>query len=172
MKDFMSKSEYARHRKVVPSMVTKWIQEEKIIVNENGRVNVELSDILLDNNSQTHYDFDSDSELHPGLLKNIQSGSYAEQRTRLTKYKAELAKIELDKANGDLVEAVPMYKEAFDPARQLRDNLLSIPDRMSGPLASETDQLKVHNMLSEELNNIFKEFSEKLRSKHKVFQDL
>ena len=50
-----------------------------------------------------------------------------------------------------LVERGMMEKEAFARARQVRDGLLNIPDRIAGILAAEPDQARIHAMLTKEL---------------------
>jgi hypothetical protein len=43
--------------------------------------------------------------------------------------------------------------------RTVRDNLLSIPDRLDAIIAAETDRRKVHQILSDELNRVLEELT-------------
>lgn len=49
---------------------------------------------------------------------------------------------------GRYVDADAVRVAAFNKARTTRDNLLNIPDRLSGALAAESDAHKVHAMLA------------------------
>jgi phage terminase Nu1 subunit (DNA packaging protein) len=62
-----------------------------------------------------------------------------------------LAELELEQREGKLVEADVVQREAFKAARQVRDALLNLPDRVAGVLAAETNQFKVHQMLTKEI---------------------
>jgi len=52
---------------------------------------------------------------------------------------------------GKYVDADEVKVAAFNKGRVTRDNLLNIPDRLSGMLAAETDAAKVHALLSAEM---------------------
>ena len=66
-------------------------------------------------------------------------------------YDAKMAKLEYEKAIGTLVEKADVQKEAFKIGRIIRDTLMGLPDRLAGVLASETDQKKIHALLTKEL---------------------
>jgi hypothetical protein len=48
----------------------------------------------------------------------------------------------------------------FNILRVLRDRTLSLPDRLSPPLASETDQKKIRDLLDQELRQILNDASD------------
>lgn len=161
----MTKSAYAKHRHVTPQMVSKYINHGRVVVNADGLVDVEVSDVLLDSYSEKMVQ-DTGADSRSELLDQLTSPgvSYAEQRALLTKYKAELARIDLDTRQNQLVDADAIYQAAFRISRKLRDGLQNFADRLSGPLASETDQFKVSNMLREEISHLLKEFVDELES--------
>ena len=66
-------------------------------------------------------------------------------------YQAQLARLEFEQKSGKLVEADQIKVRAFKLARSARDQLLTMPDRLAPILASETDVLEVHRLLTEDI---------------------
>lgn len=166
----VTKAEYARHRGISKPSVTKLVAQDKILVTPEGLIDQELSDLLLDNFSQTRSapketvqaDIDSGtiSIARKNLIERLEStGTYAEKRALLTGYKAELAKLELERAKGRLVDADIVERAAFDCARRVRDAILSIPIRIAAILAAESSEQKVRECLTAELTQILEELS-------------
>jgi hypothetical protein len=52
---------------------------------------------------------------------------------------------------GRLVERARVERDSFECARTTRDSILAVADRISPQLAAESDQARVHRMLSDEL---------------------
>ena len=74
-------------------------------------------------------------------------------------YDAKMAKLEYEKATGVLIERSQVEKEAFRTGRIVRDNMMGIPDRLAGVLASETDQKKIHVILTKEIRQAIEALS-------------
>lgn len=166
----VTKAEYARHRGIRKPSVTKLITQDKILVTPEGLIDQELSDLLLDNFSQTRSAPKESTQSNIGsgpvatarknLIERLEStGTYAEKRALLTGYKAELAKLELERAKGKLVDADTVEKAAFDCARKVRDGILSIPIRIAAILAAESSEQKVREYLTAELTQALEELS-------------
>lgn len=83
--------------------------------------------------------------------------SYAESRAIREAYQARLAKLEYEEKISKLVEVDKVKLEAFELGRMLRDLILNIPNRISTEAASETDPVKVHSLLTVELNKALEE---------------
>ena len=77
---------------------------------------------------------------------------FAKEQAKKEYYKAEIARLEYEEKIGKLVEVEKVEKEAFRIGRLVRDAVLSVPDRLAGLLAAETDQHKVHTMIMRELS--------------------
>lgn len=75
----------------------------------------------------------------------------SESERKLKHYKAELARIELEEAQGKLINAEKVGRQAFKVARAVRDAMLNIPDRVSAELAAEKDSFTVHKRLTDEI---------------------
>jgi hypothetical protein len=54
---------------------------------------------------------------------------------------------------GELLESAVVHRKAFECARQIRDQLFNIPDRVAAELAAETNAVKVHARLSAEIRD-------------------
>lgn len=73
--------------------------------------------------------------------------------------KAKLLEIKAKVESGKFVDVDEVKSVAFRRGRIVRDNLLSIPDRLDAILAAETDRRKVHQILSDELNRVLDELT-------------
>lgn len=73
-------------------------------------------------------------------------------RTLREKYAALIAKVEYEEAVGLLVPKKDVERQAFELARQAQQSLLAIPDRMAPVLAAESDQHRVHTLLTNEIH--------------------
>lgn len=80
--------------------------------------------------------------------------SLAQSRAVREAYQARLAKLEYEKAIGKVIDADTVKVQAFKVARQVRDGLLNIPDRVAAELAAETNPAKVHARLYRELRDV------------------
>ena len=69
-------------------------------------------------------------------------------------YDAKMAKLEYEKAIGQVIERDQVRNDAFRLGRIIRDGIMGLPDRLAGVLASETDQQQVHAILTKELRQV------------------
>ena len=67
------------------------------------------------------------------------------------KFKAKQMELEYRKSIGELVEVSKVEKEAFRIGRVVRDSLMNVPARVSGQLAAESNQFKIHQILEKEI---------------------
>lgn len=86
------------------------------------------------------------------------------ERTRLLRAKADLTEMEHKEKQGELIRADVVYRNQYKAGTILKNNLLSIPDRQSAILASETDAAKVHAALTEEINNCLADALDAMKS--------
>ena len=82
-----------------------------------------------------------------------------EARRRKETAMAGLRELELRKRKGELVLKESVVKEIFAMFRTARDKMFNIPDRVSGILAAESDQLAIHAILTKEIHQICLELS-------------
>nr|WP_295741507.1 hypothetical protein [uncultured Acidocella sp.] len=90
----------------------------------------------------------------PPAAEDEKIESYQKSAARLQHYKAALAEIEYQIQTGTLVRKDDLDREVFRFHRSIRDKLLNIPDRTAAILAAETDQVKVHAILTKEIRRV------------------
>ena len=81
----------------------------------------------------------------------FESLSFSQARAKKEKYLAALRKLEYEEKSGKLISADEVEREYFNIARTVRDSLLNIPGRVSAILAAESDEVKVNEILNEEI---------------------
>lgn len=163
----MSKSEYAEYRGISRPAVSKLARNDRIILYDDGTVDVEASDLILDyfaNESQgTRIPSAEPKKVKPrkrGKAKHsvvdflehaVEEGlDYNTGRSLLTHYTAELKKLELDEKKGESIATYIVEREAFECARRTRDAIFAIEDRIADILAAETDRAKIKDLLNKE----------------------
>lgn len=77
--------------------------------------------------------------------------SFNDSRAKSEHFRAELARLDLEVKEEQLVEVARVEREAFSAARAVRDALGNIPDRVSNQLAAESDPVIIHQTLTEEI---------------------
>ncbi len=80
-----------------------------------------------------------------------ESKTYADYRKEKEKWASKKARIEYEFKAGALVEADKVKQIAFETGRVTRDNLMSLPDRLSHELAGEMDPKKISLRLEDEI---------------------
>jgi phage terminase Nu1 subunit (DNA packaging protein) len=78
--------------------------------------------------------------------------SFLEAQRRRELAKAQPAELEVRRKSGELIEVETVKQVVFEKGRQVRDAILSVPDRLAGVVAAEMDQAKVHALLTKELH--------------------
>ncbi len=74
-------------------------------------------------------------------------------------YEAKIAELKYKERAEELVDALEVEQAQFAMARQIRDRLQSIPDRIGAIVAAESDALKVTEILEEEIRRALIELS-------------
>ena len=128
----------------------------------NGRYEIdpELADQEWQMNTDTgkHGKTRSFTEPVPAAIEEPgETLTYAEARAQHERFKSRLAELEVATIEGKLVNADKVKREAFRAARQVRDSLLNLPDRLAAELAAETNQFKVHQRLVKEIRRALEE---------------
>ena len=76
--------------------------------------------------------------------------SEAQRREKIAK--AEIAQIELLRLKGSLVQKDVVYKQLFEAGAQLRDSIMSVPDRIAADIVSANGETsKIRKILTEAL---------------------
>ena len=163
----MSKAEYAKHRGISKPAVSKLIRNNRVMLFEDGKVDVEASDLILDNfanesqgKTRKNENNNDDAGVFAGLEALIDGGmDYNTGRSLLTHYTAELKRLELEEKQGKSLPADIVCREAFECARRVRDGIFAIEDRVADILAAETNRDKIKALLNQEHRIVLNELS-------------
>ena len=156
----MSKVEYARHRGVSPSYITKLLQNG-ILVMRGKKVDVRATDKVLDDKPLPAIEEPEPEPVRTAPSRSAfgeaqpagqQRTSYAEARTIKMVFDAKLARLQFETKQGKLIEAEAVRLRISEHVRALRDGLLGLPDRLSSTLAAESDSRRVHMLLKTEIS--------------------
>lgn len=90
-----------------------------------------------------------------GSTKTINS-----TKIMLQDYQAKIAKQKYDLLEGQIVLKEEVESKAFEVARILRNQIMALPERMGGILASHTDPKEVKEILYKELEEVMSILSE------------
>jgi hypothetical protein len=148
-----AQAEYARHRGGSEAYVSK-LKDRGILIMRGTFVDIAASDAVLDDNIQTELPPPTTTTAQPDAIPTTaraSGGDYARARTLEKVLRSRLLKIELDWAEGRVLDAESVRNMVANAGRTLRDGLLSIPDRLAPVLAAEVDHAKVHALLRAEI---------------------
>ncbi len=170
----MSFADYARHRGISHPALSSYIKREVLpkdcyYVSETGkyRFYTEICDTVLDN--RTSKNMMRSKQKLAEVKKDIEDGKgeiavgqqYAKAKASKEAINARLAQLELQEKEGKLVAADDVKKEGFELARNLREQIFNIPNRISAILAAEPDPRKCFDILSAELRQAFETIDKK-----------
>ena len=93
------------------------------------------------------------------LKKKDEGSSKAGEEVKKIQLENEMRQIRLQKISGDLVPLDRVQRDWFDAGRRVRDGLLNLPSRLSGPFAAESKQEKIFDLLTAEIDAALNELS-------------
>jgi hypothetical protein len=163
---FMTKSEYAASRGWSRPYVSKLAKQERLVLNEQGLVDVTATDALLASTADPskagvaarHQQERAEKGVHalvtaaaPATSPPAAGGQlpdFQKARARREHYLALLAEDEFLKGRGELVLRTAVEDAAFTIARTLRDLLLGLPAQVAGELVSIDDAWEMERKLT------------------------
>lgn len=153
-KAFITKAAYARYRNVSAQRISTLVKQNKIVLDEIGRVDVAKSDKILGDLV--------DPSRTPNVKssgKEMQTNSEAMFQAKLDKTLAEteVQRLKIQEHRNSLVPVDAVKMAAFGIARLMRDNMLSLPDRLASRLAHENDEHEIRVLLTEEFKIILRQ---------------
>jgi hypothetical protein len=174
----MSAREFARHRQVDPSQVTRWKKKgffKSALVRQKGKKRVlinstkanEILEKNLDPNHRkggatTTKDFAQEVEVEiPAVVEGKTEDTFIQARTWSERYRAAERKLNYEIKQNKWVPKAQVRDEAFKAGRIFRDTMLNIPPRVAAILAAETDgkvdEHKIGRILIKEIEQALKE---------------
>ena len=164
---------YAKHRGVALSAVQKAIRAGRIAPTTDGRIDPAQADADWQRNTapRPRHRKSITPERSAGraalqvpqpALDPSSVGGYATARAVREQYLARITKIQHDQLAGKLISRDEVAVEEFNEKRIIRDGVLNIADRVAAQLAAETDEKKVHQILTTELRNALNGIADRL----------
>lgn len=157
----MSQKEYAEARGWSPAYVSKLKRQGRLVLTDDGKVNVGATDRLIDSTRDPARGGDrrpgAAEERKPSRASGSSDNgpdSYNEAARRERMAKARLAELELAEAAGQLVRRDEVERAFFGLARGALDALLGLSSRLAGPLAAESDPFRCATMIDAEARAI------------------
>ena len=171
--ELLSRSQYAARKGVAGRTIGKYVQAGVIPLWDNkiwpeeadkclddylieplgsGRRNMEMSDSNNNNNNKS--DTVTAPKRRPNLLKPKKpKNTYTEARTVEKNLKIELLKLDVALKKGKMILAEDVEQAAYSAARMMRDRMLNIPDRVASVIAAETDEVKVREYITDQIES-------------------
>ncbi|WP_374979252.1 terminase small subunit [Pseudomonas solani] len=164
--EYITKSEYAARIGVSKAYISKLAKQDRLVLDEAGRVDVEATDALLAETAdpskagvaERHQRDRADKGVHAHVTPSSSATlpapptfgqpDFQKARARREHYLAGLAEDEFRKGRGELVERETVDREGFDIARTVRDLLLGLPAKVSGELVAITDAWEMEQRLT------------------------
>jgi hypothetical protein len=160
---------YARSRGISHTAVQRAVRERRLLqsLTFDDRGIAKISDPALADQEWNEFTRTRPLQQRPPASTNVLSGRESSelpstqeqtdyQKARATReyYEAQLKRLKYQTAVGELLCAEDVEKRAFNHARQVRDTLLSIPDRLAPLLAAEGNTFEIHRILTDEMRRV------------------
>jgi hypothetical protein len=150
----MSLTQYARHRGISVSAVSKAIIEGKI----NGafilKGDKKLIDPILADKLWDALSFSDNRRIKMEEMASAPAAQgYAKARAAKETFSAKVAQLQYEQKAGKLCRIDDVKRAAQETARVTRDAILAMPDRLAPVLAAETDHHKIRELLIKEFHN-------------------
>jgi hypothetical protein len=170
----ISKSEFAARRGWAKSYVSKLAKQERLVLTEDGKIDLEATERLLDESAdpskaavaarheEARVEKDVRSELavvaetSAAPLQN-KGPDFQKARAHREYYLAQLAEAEFHKVQGSLVDRESVTNAAFGAGRMLRDLVFGLCPQLAPQLAAMTDPWEVEKHLAGEFRRVFEE---------------
>jgi hypothetical protein len=172
---YLSKSQFAAQQGWSASYVTKLKDQQRLVLSEDGKL-VDVAATLAILNRTRDPGKESVREHHAAgrTEKNVSALTrpdaptdddpetrssanprYWDAKTSRESTLDQLAKLELSKKKGDLVERERVEAMAFASGRMLRDSVLGLPTQLAPELAAMTDPFQIEIRLRDALRQVF-----------------
>lgn len=172
----LTKSEFAALRGWSKSYVSKLAKQERLVLTDDGKIDVEATEALLAESAdpskaavaarheEGRIDRDVRSQLQPGgdtpavqQPDLVAAGPHNFQKAKAHReyYLAQLAEAEFLKVQGSLVDRLAVEDAAFSSGRMLRDQFFGLTPQLSAELAGMTDPWEIEKHLTDTFRRVF-----------------
>ncbi|MBJ2258311.1 terminase small subunit [Pseudomonas psychrophila] len=169
----ISKTEFAARRGWAKSYVSKLANQDRLVLTEDGKVELEATEALLAESadpskvavtarhqqdriqrgvrSQLSPEVEPTSTAapQPAISPASKLPDFQKARAHREYYLAQLAEAEFHKVQGSQVQLEAVKTGAFNAGRLLRDQLLGMPPQLAPELAAMTDPWEIERRLTD-----------------------
>ncbi|MCF1251507.1 terminase small subunit [Pseudomonas putida] len=177
---YLTKSEFAARHGWSKSYVSKLAKQERLVLTDDGKVDVEATERLLAESAdpskaavaarheENRVERDVRSQLQPGPgpLAVLQpdpapGGAHNFQKAKAHReyYLAQLAEAEFNKVQGNLVERKAVEDAAYTAGRMLRDQLFGLAPQLAAELVGMSDPWEIEKHLASAFRRVLTEVS-------------
>lgn len=157
----MSFRKYAKHRGCSAMAVSKAVREGRIPVVDGPDGKPMIDPVAADEAWRENTDeskqigaYTEAAGEEPKLPDDVprdREGKAVSGRAKREEFQARITELKFREMAGELVNAEEVRQEAFRIARQTREAVLSVPDRVAAQIAAEQNPQAVHEILTTEL---------------------
>ena len=163
----MSQADYARHRKVNRSHISR-LAKRGILVMRGKLVDVAASDAVLDDKPVDQVLPEAHAAMHTRVAPETSAsapppGNFAQARTAEMVFRARLRKLEFETKSGKFLSADEVKVKWYTLVRQIRDKLLALPAKLAPQLAALSEAVEIRDLLDSEIIAILKSIQEEIR---------
>lgn len=170
----ISKSDFAMRRGWVKSYVSKLAKQGRLVLTEDGRVELEATEALLAGSAdpskaavaarheEARLERDVRSELlpsaeTPAVLPPSKGPDFQKSRAHREYYLAQLAEAEFHRVQGNLVDRKAVADAAYVAGRMLRDLMLGLSPQLAAKMVAMTDTWEIERHLTAEFRRVFED---------------
>ena len=184
-----SGKDFAAQRGVHPSRVSQWKRQGRLVLNADGRIDVEASHARLnasldkakgerrDGNitsiapapaataaSEPSAGGNGKAQDDQGSGSQKDDSGYWQHKARREKAEAELSELRALQAAGALISSAGVKRERAETARKVRNAMLAIPDRIA-PVVDPANPARAHKLITDEIQKALRELSTELEER-------
>jgi len=170
----MTQSEYARARAVSRQLVSRWKKQGRLVLTDDGRVDVQASDRVLqsvldptrggDRTGKRAAAIDqAAADAGAVVTEDGQVMSLEEARRRELAARAVKQELEAAQLRGELVSKEEVVRAAKDQGLKHMEQLRAVADRVAYQVHSAATAEEARRLLAAEMERIAAEFREGLR---------
>ncbi|WP_028687344.1 hypothetical protein [Pseudomonas fulva] len=175
---YLTKSEFAARRGWSKSYVSKLASQDRLVLTEGGKVDVEATEALLAESAdpskaavtarheENRIDRDVRSQLlpvsdtpavQPAVQQPGKGLDFQKARAHREFYLAQLAEAEFNKVQGNLVERKSVEDAAFTAGRTLRDLVFGLAPQLAAELTGMNDSWEIEKHLNGAFRQVFED---------------
>lgn len=173
---YLSKSEFAARQGWSKSYVSKLAKQERLVITDDGKVDVEATEALLAESAdpskaavaarheENRVERDVRSQLQPvadtpavqpAVQPTSKGPDFQKARAHREYYLAQLAEAEFNKVQGNLVERKAVEDAAFAAGRMLRDLVFGLAPQLAAELSGMDDPWEIEKHLTGAIRRVF-----------------